>query len=248
MARFWFSILEYKINIDTLPASCVYLAAERPENMSYSVNGYALEYDSSDGFWIDSCFKKMKIPSNILKLGENVISVKLNFKRTSNIEAIYLIGSFGVNIDEAEKRITSLPERIGFGRLERYNLPFYTGKVTYKIPYSYLEGIGELLDNQKAVICAKKFTGAYAEVISDKKNILSWEPYECDITDIYKDKKDVYVSVMGTRRNTFGPLHLYPAIQYCYGPDSFKTSGDNWTYEYSLIDSGLSEIELKVIE
>ena len=240
--------LEYKINIDTLPSSCVYLAAERPENISYSVNGYALKHNDSDGFWIDSCFKKMQIPVGALKLGENVISAKLNFKRTSNIEAIYLIGSFGVNIDKDKKCITSLPERIGFGRLENYSLPFYTGKVTYKIPYSYIEGIGEPSDNQRVILCAKKFTGAYAEVITDKKNILSWEPYECDITDIYKDKKDVYVSVMGTRRNTFGPLHLYPAIQYCYGPDSFKTSGDNWTYEYSLIDSGLCEIELKVIE
>lgn len=238
--------LEYSFDIDVIPKSNIYLAAERPELMDYEINGYKLS-GKENGFWIDDCFKKMEIPKDVLKLGKNSVCVTFDFMRTSNIEAIYLVGEFGVRLEGTNRYITSLMQQIGFGKLELYSLPFYTGKVTYKIPHSQIRTIGQIQKDQRVTLSVKNFTGAYAEVVyEDNKSILAWEPYECDITDAYINNSDVSISVMGTRRNTFGPLHLYPAIQYCYGPDSFKTSGGNWTYEYSLIDSGISCIDILV--
>ena len=240
--------LEYKFYVEKIPSSPIYLAAERPENMSYSVNGYALEYKEADGFWIDCCFKKMEIPKDALKLGENTVSVSFDFFRTSNIEALYIIGNFGVSIEENKKTVTSLPARIGFGRLENYNLPFYTGKVTYKIPHSAMQNI-TLSDNQRLIISADKFYGAYAEVEFDgKAQILPWDPYECDVTDAYLNESDILVSVMGTRRNTFGPLHLNPAKHSAYGPDHFRTSGIGWSDSYLFVDSGVEKIKFTVKE
>ena len=238
--------LEYKFNIDTLPNSPIYLAAERPEKMSYFINGQALEYNS-DEFFIDRCFKKIKIPMEALKIGENSIFVTFDFLRTTNIEAIYLVGKFGVKLDNDKNTITSLPNQIGFGRLENYSLPFYTGKVTYKIPHSYMSNMITLSNSQRLILKASGFTGAYAEVRFDKvKQVLPWDPYECDITDAYLNKCDIFVSVMGTRRNTFGPLHLNPPKHSAYGPDHFRTTDMGWSDSYLLIDSGLSEIELYV--
>ena len=235
--------LEYKFYIEKIPSSPIYLAAERPEKMSYYVNGHALEYNEDNGFWIDRCFKKMEIPNSALKIGENVISVSCDFLRTTNIESVYIVGKFGVSVDGKCKTITTLPSKIGFGRLENYALPFYTGKVSYKIPHSVMPKVA-LADNQKLIISAEKFYGAYAEITADgKKQILPWDPYECDVTDAYLKGCDIQVSVMGTRRNTFGPLHLNPAKHSAYGPDHFRTAGDGWSDSYLFVDSGVEEIK-----
>ena len=218
--------------------------------MSYYINGAALEYSEANGFWIDHCFKKMEIPFSALKIGENVISVSCDFLRTTNIEAVYIVGKFGVSIDGNRKAITTLPSFIGFGRLENYALPFYTGKVTYKIPHSAMPKV-ELSNNQKLTVAVEKFYGAYAEIMADgNKQILPWDPYECDITHAYLSGCDIFVSVMGTRRNTFGPLHLNPAKHSAYGPDHFRTEGSSWSDSYLLVDSGVDEIKftLKEIE
>lgn len=240
--------LEYSFYVEKIPSSPIYLAAERPEIMSYYLNGTALKYKESDGFWIDKCFKKIQIPQSALKIGENVISVSFDFLRTTNIESVYLVGKFGVSLKDNKKAITSLPNRIGLGSLINYHLPFYTGKVSYKIPHSAMPKV-KLSDNQRLIISVGKFHGAYAEVEFDgEKQVLAWDPYECDVTEAYLRGCDIYVSVMGTRRNTFGPLHLNPPRHLAYGPDHFRTAGDGWSDSYLLVDSGIEEIKLIVKE
>ncbi|MBR5619495.1 MAG: hypothetical protein IKW76_07155, partial [Clostridia bacterium] len=49
----------------------------------------------------------------------------------------------------------------------------------------------------------------------------------------------ISVTVDGTRTNVFGPLHELPKPAYACGPGNFMTDGDNWTDDYSLLDSGL---------
>lgn len=236
--------LKYRFFIETMPKSRIILACERPTLNTYTVNGHKLEYNEKDGFWVDECFKKIYIDPTYLESGENEICVSLDFARTSNIEALYLVGDFGVEFKENLPYLTSMPKKIFFGRLDKQKLPFYTGKVTYKLTKeqytSVLDG-----DCDRVLMRPTKFTGACIIVKSkEKSDILAFEPYFADITDAYASGDDIYITVVGTRRNTFGPLHLIPAIQGAYSPESFVTKGDNWTYDYSLIDSGIEGIEL----
>ena len=41
----------------------------------------------------------MRIPRSALRLGVNEVTVEVDFMRTTNIEAVYLLGDFGVRID-----------------------------------------------------------------------------------------------------------------------------------------------------
>ncbi|HHW00934.1 MAG TPA: hypothetical protein GXX36_15475 [Clostridiaceae bacterium] len=67
--------------------------------------------------------------------------------------------------------------------------------------------------------------------------------------DSVENRSLVQLEVVLTRRNTFGPLHLLPAVQASYGPESFISEGDNYSRDYALIPSGLlSEPELIIME
>ena len=236
--------LRYRFFIDTMPKDAIILACERPNLNAYSVNGHKLVYNENDGFWVDECFKKIYIQPSYLNIGLNEILVELDFARTSNIEALYLVGSFGVEFKENIPYLTSTPKTLSFGRLDKQKLPFYTGKVTYKLTKEqYTKGCDKVHD--RVLLRPTKFTGACIIVeCNGKRQILGFEPYCADITDAYNNGEDIYVTVVGTRRNTFGPLHVTPAIQGAYSPESFVTKGDRWTYDYNFIDSGVEGIEI----
>lgn len=47
------------------------------------------------------------------------------------------------------------------------------------------------------------------------------------------------LTVYGHRFNTFGCVHNCAERYDWYGPDSWRTKGDSWSYEYQLKDIGM---------
>ena len=240
--------LEYEFFIDVLPEGDVYLAGERPELCHYSINGIALTSTDINDFWVDDCFKRMHVPAGALVKGRNVVTMTVNFMRTTNIEALYLIGNFGVSLDGNRRTLVKMPEKIGCENLDRYDLPFYTGYMTYHLtPEQYAGVLGDAADTaDRIVLSPASFTGGCVKVTAlGKTTVLGWDPYEADVTEAYRAGAPIDVTVVGTRRNVFGPLHQIPALDGCYGPGNFVTSGDYWTDNYSLLDSALTGIVFK---
>ncbi len=233
--------LEYTFTVDALPTDPVTLAAERPEKLCYILNGVPLVPDGD--FWVDISFKRMPVPAGVLQVGKNVLTVTGTFTRNTNIEAAYLLGSFGVAIDGHASRLTHLPQKLHFGSLADQGLPFYTGVLTYKLPGSLWAGVQNA---GKVLLAPGKFHGALVRVTTPAGTVrLGWDPVQADITDAVKAGADVELTLVGTRRNTFGPLHLVPAIQGAYGPGHFKTTGDEWRDDYVFIDSGIESVSIK---
>ena len=184
-----------------------------------------------------------------MHVGTNTVTIRVTFMRTTNIEALYLIGDFGVKIDGKKRTLTGLPKVVGCRNFEKYDLPFYTGAMTYHLTPAQYEGklSLELEEGDRIVLSPIQATGGCIKVTTSKgTEILGWDPYEADVTDAVKRGETIDVTVVGTRRNVFGPLHELPRIVGGYGPGNFVTSGANWTDDYSLIDSGLRGIALKV--
>ncbi len=239
--------LEYEFFIDELPTGQVALAGERPETNAYAINGIALENKDINDFWVDDCFKKMYIPEGALRLGRNVVTIKVNFMRTTNIEALYLIGDFGVKLFEVNKRtLVAAPAQIGLGNFADYDMPFYTGSMTYRILPEMYAGLA--LEEGDRVMLTAKFTGGCFKVITadGAVQICGWDPYEADVTEAVKAGQSIDLCVVGTRKNVFGPLHQLPAIAGACGPGNFVTGGAAWTDEYVLIDSGAASITFTV--
>ena len=240
--------LAYEFYIDALPASPVFLAGERPELNRYCVNGEPLKFGGVNDFWIDECLKKAEIPLSALKQGRNEVTVDVEFMRTTNIEALYLIGDFGVRLDGVRRTLVPLPEKMGCGNYEAYDMPFYTGELTFALPpEAYLPLLEASGDADRVLLSPDRFTGACVKVeAAGKTSVLGWEPYEADVTGAVRAKETIYVTVVGTRANLFGPLHETPRPAYACGPGNFVTGGDGWTDEYSLIDSGLRGFIFKI--
>ncbi|MBQ6021406.1 MAG: hypothetical protein IJL25_00605 [Clostridia bacterium] len=240
--------LAYEFFIETLPASPVYLAGERPERNHYRVNGIPLPVPGVNDFWIDECFKKMEIPVSALKTGRNVVTAELTFKRTSNIEALYLVGDFGVRLEGVRRTLVPAPPLMGCKDYADYGMPFFTGNLTFELsPEAYLPALKDIAGAaDRIVLTPKDFTGACVKVTSaGKTEVLGWEPYEADVTEAVRNEEPIFVTVVGTRVNVFGPLHELPKPAYACGPGNFLTEGENWTEDYSLLSSGVRGFTFK---
>ena len=242
--------LSYEFYIDRLPEGEIFLAGERPEWNNYKINGVQLYCEDKNDFWIDDCFKKMKIPASALRLGRNEVTVDVTFMRTTNIEALYLVGAFGVSVDGHRCTLTEPPARMGCDNYAAYGMPFYTGNLTFTIsPEEYKGALMEALEEgMRVILSPKDFTGGCVKVTAGgKSTVLGWDPYEADVTEAIVNGLPIYVTVYGTRANLFGPLHETPRPASSCGPGSFVTSGEHWTDGYSLIDSGLRGFTFKQV-
>lgn len=240
--------LEYEFFIDQLPAGEVFLAGERPELNAYKINGIALQNKDVNDFWVDDCFKKMYIPEGALKLGRNVVTIDVTFMRTTNIEAIYLVGDFGVRLDGRKRTLVGTPATIGCDNYAAYDLPFFTGNMTYHIPAGIYKCLPEdaAAEADRIVLTPVGFTGGCAKVEAlGQKTVLGWDPFEADITEAYRAGAPIDVTIEGVRTNVFGPLHEVAKPAGHCGPGNFVTGGENWTDNYSLLPSGLRGIAIK---
>lgn len=231
--------LQYQFEVDTLLEDDICLVGERPEQMQYFLNGVPLDCGDQNDFWIDVCFKKMHISKKLLRKGSNTITVRTTFSRLTNVEALYLIGDFGVKIGDACNCLTVLPKKIGGQNLMNYYLPFYTGEITYYVTPEMYQDV-KIEEGQRICLVAQsEYASLYKIKTTMGEKILYWEPYEADITEAVVNGEIIEVTVVASRRNVFGPLHLKPAVRGSYGPHSYVSEGEEWSEGYELLPNGL---------
>ncbi len=237
--------LRFRFDVEKIPAGDTFIAAERPGNWKIQLNGVKLVHRDSDGFWIDNCLRKLMIPAGTIREGENVLEMSTDFMRTTNIEAVYLVGDFGVRTGPEKCVVTDRPEKIGYGNLCEYNMPFYTGCLTY-----HLGKIRKPEKGDRVIIRVPSYSGSLVKVtpVGDinaaDKIVLGWDPYEADVTEWVNEGRNIDVTLVPSRKNLFGPLHQLPADPGATGPDSFCTDGPGWSDDYALIPSTIGKIIL----
>ena len=235
-------ILEYPFQIDVMPQGDVWLAGERPELQEYYCNGIRLTNEDPSNWWVDNAFKKMKVPADALKLGENIITIVTDFKRTTNIEAIYLLGQFGVIAKAGASRLVELPERLPLTDMTGHGLHFYSGRITLMIPAVVYEN---LIDKSAKRILVKipEASGTLVTVeAGGRKQTIAWEPWTADVTDAVMQGDAIRITLVNSRRNSFGPLHCGPTLQSTYGPGQFVTEGDRFSDEYARVPAAIGEV------
>ena len=236
--------LRFSFNIENLISTPYELVLEAPEDFKVWVNGRLLSTKQDNGFWIDICFKRFAIPDGWLKTGKNEIEMQTCIHDKMELEAIHLIGDFSVSVDGNLCSLSSLPEELAFGDIVPQGLPFYGGSYVYGItpPESVLT------EGQRCFIALDGINASCVKVYNETKSIIiAYPPYEADITDLLCGKGELYLEVIPTRRNTFGPLHL-PFKTDAYLPDAFLTQGDHFSPEYCLYECGLTTAPKYIIK
>jgi hypothetical protein len=220
--------LSFEFFINTLPPDPVFLAVERPQVWKLTLNGTPLSSTTQD-WWVDTAFSKIAVPGDALGLGRNELILETDFSEDINLEALYLLGGFGVTLEGTRKTLQTLPPMLAVDDIATQGFPFYGAPLTYHIPVPP-HPVGARLRVQ-----TPSFEAACCKVSG---KIIAFPPYQAEI-DISEETLDLEVFL--TRRNTFGPLHQVPLRTGAYGPGNFITEGVSFTDAYQLYPAGLLE-------
>ena len=223
--------LKFVFFVEQMPKQPIELALETLELFTVTLNDIALDSSLKSGWWVDRCFQRIAVPPGALKAGENVLRLSVGFHDQVNLEAVYLLGPFGVSVKPKTATLTSLPDKLAIGSVADQGLPFYGGEIIYQLPVQK-PNAGEMI-----VLHLPEYQGACV-LAGSRDNIIAWDPDTAEVTGHLKDDR-VPVTVVLTRRNTFGPLHIVPLHPGVYGPAHWTTGGKQWTDDYQLWPSGL---------
>ncbi len=182
------------------------------------------------GTYVDHSIKTVRLP-DIIK-GENVLTVTVPFTPRCGLEAMYLLGDFGVKLKGTKASITSREKDIGFSSITNQGLPFYGGNITYKVK----------VDTPDCDLCvhASRYAGALVRVAFDGRDCgkIVYAPYKLDIKNVKSGKHEIEFTVCGNRYNTFGALHDCSHSRWA-GSNMWSERDENWCYEYCVKDTGL---------
>ncbi len=206
------------------------IALENPEITCIYVNGIKVE-KKADGWYTDRDIKTILLPE--LHAGSNEIVVEILYNSKTNVEAMYLLGDFGVLVSGSNLKITSPIKKMGFGDITSQGLPFYGGNITYNLEIETTEG--------DLTIQASQFRNPVIKVLLDgeEKGYIAYSPYELQMKNVKKGVHKLQIIVYGNRVNTFGPIHNCNKTESWIGPNAWRTTGTSWAYEYQLKTTGI---------
>lgn len=221
--------LKFNVESDILVES-PYLALETAEAIEIIVNGSKVD-KHIEGWYVDECIKKVKLPN--LPQGKSEIILNIPFNSKTNIEWCYLLGDFGVEVKGSYARITKAIRSLAFGDWTRQGLPFYAGNVTY---HCTIEG----RDNE-LILEAPQFRTPLLSVSLDDSLVgrIALAPYTLNLGKLEEGKHTVNITAFGNRINTFGTVHNCNHTTTWAGPNSWRTTGSSWSYEYQLKPMGV---------
>lgn len=200
------------------------LALENRARTEIYFDGVKLD-NRADGWYVDKCIERVNLPD--FGAGAHEITLVIDYTRDADVEACYLVGRFGVEALGDRGRIVAAPDKLYFTDITRQRLAFYGGNVRY----SFAAPGGGVLE-------IPHWRGAALTVEVDGRDlgVVAYAPYRIRIPE---GARQVTVTCMGNRFNTFGQLHYWEVDKLWYGPDSWRTKGKNWSYEYLLRPTGL---------
>lgn len=165
--------------------------------------------------------------------GKNELQVDIPYRHKENIEYMFLLGEFGVQIQGQEAIIMDMPKTLSFGDVVSQGLPFYGGNIEYQIPM-------EMPADGKIKIQAARFRNPLLKVGIDDgdKQVIAFSPYVTELP-CKSGSHMLSLTAFGNRVNTFGTLHNCNETEPWYGPNAWRTKGNAWSYEYQLKRMGV---------
>lgn len=251
---------DYRVKVEDIP-EILYLVCETPEKYTISVNGKMVDVVIC-GWYRDKSFKKIDI-SKYVTIGENVISFDCDFQQSETvyenirkakvfeseknklyydmeIEAIYLLGSFGVKTDgiwtELERKaerysgefiISKQPKSVTLTGLEKQGFPFFCGELEVE---GEIDICGE---NPVLVIDMHGCNAVRVECGGINETLLTGN---CVSLGNLSGKQRIKLTLVNNLRNLLGPHHLEDGESLSVGPASFFKEICVWKTKRGWLD------------
>jgi hypothetical protein len=205
------------------------LAMECPENAIISLNGENV-VKVINGYFVDESIKTFSLPT--IKAGTNEMLIKMPYCQNTNLEWCYLLGNFGVHVYGHKAKIVKKTEEIGFGDLTSQNFPFYAGNMTYICEIDVEDGDYELeITKFRAPLLSVQVDGIEAGSIM-------FSPYRVKLGHL-SGKHQLQIIAYGNRINAFGTVHNCDDTINWVGPNAWRLTDAQYSYEYQLKKTGI---------
>ena len=211
-------------------AASAKLALERTELAAIRFDGETVS-NHADGYWVDEAIRTVPLPA--LSAGRHTIEITWPFGQLTDLEWCYLLGDFGVEVAGRTARIVEPVRQLDFSDWTRQGLPFYAGNVTY---HCHATGTGQLLALRVPRFVAPLLTVA---VDDQRTGPIAFPPYQLDLGALTEGEHRLDITAFGSRINAFGQLHNCNPHEKWWGPWSYRSKDDAWSYEYQLKAQGL---------
>ena len=202
------------------------------------LNGRKIEKEDC-GYYVDPAIRVISLQK--LCKGKNILRIEVSYHQKTNLENLYLLGNFDVQVGEKTSTIREMASKLQLGDITKQGMPFYTGNLEYHFEIQIEE------DGEYAVR-VPKFSSPVLEMFVDgnEKGILAYEPHRQTLGYLKKGIHDICIELYGNRYNGFGMLHNANDAYVWLGPDSYRTTGSDWTDSYRLHSVGVLEaVELE---
>ena len=221
-----FPYLRFRFHSD-VEVACK-LAYEEAKEVIFNGEGVPV---TRDGYFTDRRIYTMPMPK--IRKGENELIIRAPIGKRTSIENFFLLGDFGVLCEGCDASITASPEKIPFGDITRYGMPFYGANLTYKMPI-------EVDTDCDIDVRISHYIGALTRVAIDGKDQgrIVFAPFKLRLNDVKAGKHEITFTLFGTRINSFGTLHRCNNKTYL-NPQQWYTKNQEFAYEYQLTPMGI---------
>lgn len=213
-----------------ISAENIVLALEKAEKITVLWNKIPVKTESI-GYFADESIKKINLGK--LNVGQNTLEVTAPYTESGSIEWMYLLGDFGVMLRGTDKTIVKKYEKIGFGDISRQLMPFYGGNIVYDTDI-------DVPKCDYTTIQLNAYRGMFVKVFVDGEETgnIVFAPQILKLK-LSEGKHNIKFKLFGNRHNTFAAIHNFDNSTYYHGPNSWRTEGVAWGYEYNLKDFGI---------
>jgi hypothetical protein len=226
--------LQFEFSADDLSGE-LGVVAEQGHIWQLTVNGKPIGTETSGYYW-DRQFGLIDI-AKAVKPGKNIIELAGEFKYGVEIEEIYLVGDFALRQSGYQEYwLVQEPPLLTDGSWVYQGYPFYAGNMVYTQELDLPETVGRRfwirLNQPKGTLFRVRLNdGEWKYLIS--------QPWEVEVSnDCVAGKNLLQIEVVGSLRNTFGPLHHRLRSPAWCGPKQFEDES-SWVGNYQFEDYGL---------
>ncbi len=269
---------QYKVTAAYVPET-LYLACETPEIFAITVNGKPVDTAKTCGFFRDHSFVKLDI-SGLMHEGENIIETTCHFTQSPvvyenlekskafeseknkltfdmEIEAMYLVGDFGVKGEGACEEIpnkafffdgsfvmTAPAKTVTLTNIEKQGYLFFSGELCVEKTITLSAG-----DTARTLSFEKSGLNAIRVAVNGTPvTTVMWAPYSVDLSAyLHEGDNTVTLTLVNNLRNLLGPHHHVGGELLAVAPPHFYNEGCIWngyhggyfTPKYSFVHTSL---------
>jgi hypothetical protein len=225
--------LLYSFEVEALPENPCFLCLEESSRFAICLNGSEIDSACVDCY-MDESLEMIALPG--LKLGINILKIETKYCNDMSLGSIYVLGDFGVS---PSRKIVKKVTELSLGDWSGQGLFHYPGNVTYHYEFFLSDVVG------KALLSLDQWKGLCVEIQCNEMVFdVPWKGFlPLDVTGCLKKGHNLLsITIFGSPRNMFGPLHLKGGSPLFTNPESFSPKAENLSLSYNVVAAGLFSV------